>query len=507
MVFSSRRITGQAFLLLPLLLVAAGAGVARAQTVASNPTTLAFPPSPDHARLLADGRPAVDHYDFDVYSVGASQPFQRTTLGKPAPASDGSIYYDFSGAVMSWPLPGGTYEARVAAVGPYGSGVSNASNPFTFTSVSCSYALSGTAASLPAAGGGTQVSVTTGAACRWTAASNATWVVLSTAGGTGNGTVVATVAANTSTSARTATLTVAGRTFTVSQAGVTVAGQPPSAPASPAPTAGATSVSTTPTLTWTCAGTTSYTVRLGTSTPPAQLATGVSATSYAPGTLAAGTKYYWQVVAVNASGSTPGSIWSFTTATVTAPPSSALPSPWLHRDIGTVGGAGTAAYASGLFTVTGTGADIWGTADGFHFLYRPLTGLSQIVARLTGQQTAVSMAKAGIMMREGRDGLVAGAGHAMLSVRPNGTVEFVTRSATGATTTLVATTTQAAPAWLKLVRTSTTVTASVSANGTTWRTVGSASLGLTSKALVGLAVTGHDQTQPNTATFDSVTVK
>ncbi len=42
-------------------------------------------------------------------------------------------------------------------------------------------------------------------------------------------------------------------------------------------------------------------------------------TQFNPGSLAASTTYYWQVTARNASGSTAGAIWSFTTAPGSAP--------------------------------------------------------------------------------------------------------------------------------------------------------------------------------------------
>jgi Putative binding domain, N-terminal/Viral BACON domain len=62
------------------------------------------------------------------------------------------------------------------------------------------------------------VAVSTSAGCAWTATSNDTWItLLSGANGNGAGVVTFRVAANTST-ARTGTLTIAGRTFTVNQA-------------------------------------------------------------------------------------------------------------------------------------------------------------------------------------------------------------------------------------------------------------------------------------------------
>ena len=53
-----------------------------------------------------------------------------------------------------------------------------------------------------------------------------------------------------------------------------------------------------------------------------------------------------------------------------APQPGGIPHPWQHGDIGAVGRAGSATYSDGVFSVTGSGADIWGTADAFHFLSR-----------------------------------------------------------------------------------------------------------------------------------------
>ena len=61
-------------------------------------------------------------------------------------------------------------------------------------------------------------------------------------------------------------------------------------------------VSATPTLTWSAPGATTYDVRFGASNPPPTVAVNQSNASYAPGTLNAGTTYYWQIVARNANG-------------------------------------------------------------------------------------------------------------------------------------------------------------------------------------------------------------
>lgn len=188
------------------------------QTVA-NPRLVEFAPSPDHNATLSTGQQAVSYYDLEVYNQGAYAPFHTVSMGKPSPQADGKVRFDFSTQVAAWPLPGGTYEARVSAVGPNGKGRSDVSNPFTFDQapVTCSYSISPSSASLAAAGGNGSFSVMAGSGCGWTVTSSVTWIALGTSGGTANGTVSFTVAANSSTSSRKGTISVGGKTFTITQ--------------------------------------------------------------------------------------------------------------------------------------------------------------------------------------------------------------------------------------------------------------------------------------------------
>lgn len=82
----------------------------------------------------------------------------------------------------------------------------------------CSFTIAPTSASVPASGGGGTVAVSTSAGCAWAAVSNAPWLSI-TAGtsGSGNGTLAFTAATNAG-NARTGTLTIAGQTFTITQA-------------------------------------------------------------------------------------------------------------------------------------------------------------------------------------------------------------------------------------------------------------------------------------------------
>ncbi len=191
------------------------AGGAHAQSVV-NPRIVEFDPSADHATLLEGGQPVVTEYALELYLQGAVAPFYTMSLGKPAPQADGKIRFDFSTNVAAWPLPGGTYESRVAAVGPTGTGRSDPSNTFSFATA-CSYTLAPTSATVGAASGSSSLSVTTTSGCAWTATTTASWVSLITTSGTGSGTVSFSYSTNSTTAARAATISVGGKSYTLTQ--------------------------------------------------------------------------------------------------------------------------------------------------------------------------------------------------------------------------------------------------------------------------------------------------
>jgi hypothetical protein len=89
----------------------------------------------------------------------------------------------------------------------------------TTTPTACTYSVSTTSLSFASSGGSKSVSVTAPTGCAWTTANNsgATWVSLNTSGGSGNGSVTVTTSANTG-SARSTTITVAGKQIAVNEA-------------------------------------------------------------------------------------------------------------------------------------------------------------------------------------------------------------------------------------------------------------------------------------------------
>ncbi len=122
-------------------------------------------------------------------------------------------------------LQAGVYYLMVVNYGP---GPSTFKITATVTAgQSCAYSLIPASLSFEAAGGSGSVYVLATSGCNWTASSNADWVTLTAgSGGSGEGTVRYSVAANNSTNARAGTLTIAGQAYTVAQAGKSASGGP-----------------------------------------------------------------------------------------------------------------------------------------------------------------------------------------------------------------------------------------------------------------------------------------
>ena len=189
--------------------------------------------------------------------------------------------------------------------------------------------------------------------------------------------------------------------------------------------------------------------------------------------------------------------------TATATPGGTLPAPWQSQDIGSVGQTGSASFLSSFFTVAGSGSDIWGTNDGFRYAYQPLNGDGTIIAHVASIQNTDSWAKAGVMIRES---LTDSSTNAAVAVTPGNGTTFQRRTSTGSSSVYTPGPSATAPYWVKLVRSGNTFTGSVSSDGANWTQIGSDTIAMASNAYVGLAVTAHNNSALNTATFSDVSV-
>ena len=209
----------------------------------------------------------------------------------------------------------------------------------------------------------------------------------------------------------------------------------------------------------------------------------------------------FDVTVLATNGIAPDATQSFT-ITVTAA-GGGLPAGWSNTDVGSVGIGGSATYSSSTFTVNASGADIWGTADSFHFVYRPLSGDGEITAHVTGLQNTHAWAKSGVMIRES---LAPGSVHAMMVLTVANGTRFERRTATGSTSDDTGGSGVTAPAWVRLVRIGDIITGYESADGLNWTLVGSDTIVMGADVLIGLPVTSHDNGALNTSTLDNVGV-
>ncbi len=176
----------------------------------------------------------------------------------------------------------------------------------------------------------------------------------------------------------------------------------------------------------------------------------------------------------------------------------ALPSGWTSRDINTVEGG--AISSNGTWTVSGSGANIWDSADAFQFTHRSITGDFDYSVRLTALDAPNEWSKAGVMVRES---LAANARNAFVMFSKGTGPALQYRADTGGSTTRVNGSGQL-PTWLRLVRQGTRFTAYSSTDSATWTSVGSATLSIGSTAYVGFAVTSRDVGALATASFANV---
>ena len=199
---------------------------------------------------------------------------------------------------------------------------------------------------------------------------------------------------------------------------------------------------------------------------------------------------------------------SFAQGPPQAPPN-ACPSAWTCTDIGGALPPGTDGLASGTWTETGGGGDIWGTADSFHFAYQGLAADGTVTAHVTAQQNTSAWAKAGVMLRATTD---PGSPYYGVFVTPGNGIAVQWRTAQGGTSGQVLTS-GAVPAYLRVGRytsgSQVYYPAYTSPDGSTWTAVPGSTevISMTGPLLAGIAVTSHSQGTASAVTLDTVSVQ
>jgi len=186
-----------------------------------------------------------------------------------------------------------------------------------------------------------------------------------------------------------------------------------------------------------------------------------------------------------------------------AAPAATPPAPWKESDIGKVGVHGMAHAAGGTWTITGSGTDIFGPSDSFHFVWRKWHGDGRITARVVRYQRRDMWTKVGVMARESR---APGSKFADVLVTPDKGAEMQWRAEDGADAQTTDQTPSPAPFWVRLVRAGNTLTGYASLDGRHWQQRGKATVPMAEDILLGLCVTSHRNDAVTEATVDSVEV-
>jgi regulation of enolase protein 1 (concanavalin A-like superfamily) len=156
--------------------------------------------------------------------------------------------------------------------------------------------------------------------------------------------------------------------------------------------------------------------------------------------------------------------------------------------------------------VAGAGADVWGTADAFHYAYKTLSGDGTIIARVASIEYVHAWTKAGVMIRASESPSSAQAFMLVAASSTKG-VPFQRRVADGGSSTSTPGSFNTAPRWVKLVRSGNTISGYESADGVKWTLVGSDTFAMGPNVMIGLAVSSHVAGTNATATFTNVSIQ
>ena len=186
--------------------------------------------------------------------------------------------------------------------------------------------------------------------------------------------------------------------------------------------------------------------------------------------------------------------------------SSTLPPMWQSADIGYVGHAGDVCVNNDIYTMTGSGDDIWSINDAFHYLFQQvITNETELTIKVESIKHTNDFAKVGIMFRQNLD---AGSPFVFLSITPSKGLIITQRISQNIDATIYGNSAAlSAPYWLRIYNKGNQYVCSYSVNGTDWTILGSVTLSLGTNPYVGIAYTTHDNNVLDTAVVDNVALR
>jgi len=157
---------------------------------------------------------------------------------------------------------------------------------------------------------------------------------------------------------------------------------------------------------------------------------------------------------------------------------------WTSTDVGAVTLAGSATQTDNVWTISGDGSDIWGTADSFQFLHKTSSESGAMTVRVADLQNTSPAATV------------------IVDVKPGGGIEFMARRCAGCDMTFIGAAQFGFPVELFLSRNADGTFSASASDGNAAHRVSLGSVDVTmSNPIPGYAVTSHDPGHTARAVF------
>jgi TolB protein len=161
--------------------------------------------------------------------------------------------------------------------------------------------------------------------------------------------------------------------------------------------------------------------------------------------------------------------------------------------------------ATGQYKITGSGSDIWGKVDQFHYLWRQMSGNFSVTATAKFLTDGIAHRKAVIMLRKSLD---TDSPFVQLAIHGDGMPSVQFRTTKGDNTNTVDFPIEGPGTFqLKLLRQGSSIGVWIAKDGAPLRELGHTQNQLGSPVLVGLGVSSHTQEATNTVLFSDVSVE
>jgi TolB protein len=172
-----------------------------------------------------------------------------------------------------------------------------------------------------------------------------------------------------------------------------------------------------------------------------------------------------------------------------------------HSDVGINPKAGSVAVSNGSYRVTGGGANVWGNADAFHFVYRRMTGDSTLGAHIKFEGEGVNAHRKMMLMI--RKDLTPGSPYADIAVHGDGLTSLQYRLVQDGPTAEIRSNIKGATR-VRIQKRGNAITVFAGVDGGDMVASGPQAVELGDSPYVGLAMCSHDANVLETGVFTNV---